>query len=444
MEQPITTSEAPPEWEEIRPILDEALESLDEADREALLLRYFKQQSLRAIGLALGVSDDAAQKRISRAIERLRGFFVSRGVVVSASGLAAVISANAVQVAPTGLAIGCLCSATLGVATHATCYTATATKAIAMTTLQKTIVTATIIAITGTGIYERHRASTCRSQAQELQHQHTELANRIQQLMREHDSTIQQLAALRDENESLRGAFATFGKNSPSAAEVSSANELGDNDDPTVSAARSWLARVETLKEQLRQTPSWDIPELQFLTANDWLDATKNVDLATSDDIRKALSQLRSSAKEKFSEMLRDALSQYSRDTAREFPTDLSELMGYFAHPVDDALLQRYEIVPASSLLIEGPVGDWAITERTPVDGQYDDRWSTLSGVSQKVDFRRSIELGLERATLEFAAANNGERPTTYEQLLPFLRTQAERTAIEGMIQRGTGEQTGQ
>jgi hypothetical protein len=299
-------------------------------------------------------------------------------------------------------------------------------------------------AITGTGIYERHRASTWRSQAQELQQQRTELANRIQQLMREHDSTIQQLAALRDENESLRGDFATFGKNSPSAAEVSSARESGDNDDPTVSAARSWLARVETLKEQLRQTPSWDIPELQFLTTIDWLDATKNVDLATSDDIRKALSQLRSSAKEKFSEMLRDALSQYSLATGREFPTDLSELMGYFAHPVDEALLQRYEIVPASSLPMRGdPVGDWVITERTPVDGQYDDRWSTLSGVSFKIDFRKSIELGLERATLEFAAANNGEGPTTYEQLLPFLRTQAERTAIEGMIRRGTGEQTG-
>ena len=53
-----------------------------------------------AVGGALGVSDVAAQKRVSRAVERLREFFAQRGVSVGASGLALVISANAVQTAP--------------------------------------------------------------------------------------------------------------------------------------------------------------------------------------------------------------------------------------------------------------------------------------------------------------------------------------------------------
>src|SRR5258708_1958020 len=62
------------QWTQIEPLLDEAVAELDEADRAAVLLRYFENQSLRAVGQQLGVSDDAAQKRVSRAVERLREF----------------------------------------------------------------------------------------------------------------------------------------------------------------------------------------------------------------------------------------------------------------------------------------------------------------------------------------------------------------------------------
>src|ERR1035437_4702593 len=97
MEQLLINSESAPDWELIRPVRDEA--------REALLLRYFKNQDFRAVGLALGVSDDTAQKRVSRAVERLREFFSKRNMTIGASGLAVVISANAVQAAPVGLAL---------------------------------------------------------------------------------------------------------------------------------------------------------------------------------------------------------------------------------------------------------------------------------------------------------------------------------------------------
>jgi cell division protein FtsL len=105
MEQLLINSESAPDWERIRPVLDEALDSLGDEDREALLLRYFKNQDFRAVGLALGISDDTAQKRVSRAVERLREFFSKRNVTIGASGLAVVISANAVQAAPVGLAL---------------------------------------------------------------------------------------------------------------------------------------------------------------------------------------------------------------------------------------------------------------------------------------------------------------------------------------------------
>jgi len=90
-------------WEQLAPRLDAALGELNEADRDALLLRYFERKSAREMAQILGLSDEAAQKRVSRAIERVREIFSKHGVAVGASGLAALLSANAVQSAPIGL-----------------------------------------------------------------------------------------------------------------------------------------------------------------------------------------------------------------------------------------------------------------------------------------------------------------------------------------------------
>ena len=92
------------DWTHVEPLLDDAMSALEETDRAAVLLRYFENKSLREVGQALGTSDDAAQKRVSRAVERLREFFSKRGVTVGASGLVVLISANAVKAAPAGMA----------------------------------------------------------------------------------------------------------------------------------------------------------------------------------------------------------------------------------------------------------------------------------------------------------------------------------------------------
>jgi hypothetical protein len=91
------------EWTHIEPVLDEAMYALDDTDRAAVLLRYFENKSLREVGETLGTSENAAQKRLSRAVERLREFFARRGVTVGAGGLVVAISAHAVQAAPAGM-----------------------------------------------------------------------------------------------------------------------------------------------------------------------------------------------------------------------------------------------------------------------------------------------------------------------------------------------------
>ena len=80
--------------------LDDALASLGESDRNAVLLRYIQQRSVQDVAASLGTSQEAAQKRIERAVEKLRRFFGGRGVAVPAVTLMGVVSAQAVQPVP--------------------------------------------------------------------------------------------------------------------------------------------------------------------------------------------------------------------------------------------------------------------------------------------------------------------------------------------------------
>jgi len=190
----INEMKAAVDWMHIEPLLEEAMQALDDTDRAAVVLRYFENKSLREVGDALGASENAAQKRLTRAVERLRGFFTKRGISVGASGLVIVISSNAVQAAPVGLAITISSAATIAGATMLTTGTVTATKAIAMTTLQKTFITATIAVLAGTGIYEARRASRWRHQMQSVQQQQIELAGQATMLKSENEKLSHQIA----------------------------------------------------------------------------------------------------------------------------------------------------------------------------------------------------------------------------------------------------------
>src|SRR6266545_5411223 len=93
----------------------------------------------------LGTSEEAAQKRVSRAVERLRELFAKRGVTVGATGLVVVISANAVQAAPVGLAVMISTAGTLVGTTLTTAASTASTKAIAMTTFQKSLTSTALV-----------------------------------------------------------------------------------------------------------------------------------------------------------------------------------------------------------------------------------------------------------------------------------------------------------
>ena len=171
-------------WEGIAPHLDAALGELNETERDAVLLRYFERKSARDMAEILGTTEDTAQKRVSRAVERLRELLSRRNVTIGTGGLVVLISANAVQSAPTGLA------ATISTAISLT------TTTLGTTMLHKILITGMAAAAVGTAIYAGH----LRNQIQSLQQQQATLGRQIAQLTLERDDASNQLASLRQEN----------------------------------------------------------------------------------------------------------------------------------------------------------------------------------------------------------------------------------------------------
>ena len=93
-----------PLWEQMSPLLDEALDTLGEKDRQAVLLRFFESKSLADVGRSLGTGEDTARKRVSRALEKLHRYFSRRGLSSSTTLIAGAISAHSVQPVPAALA----------------------------------------------------------------------------------------------------------------------------------------------------------------------------------------------------------------------------------------------------------------------------------------------------------------------------------------------------
>jgi RNA polymerase sigma factor (sigma-70 family) len=183
-------------WKLIAPVLDEAMNALGVTDRDAVLLRYFESKPLAEVGAALGVSEAAAEKRVNRALERLRGLLAKQGVVLGGTAIAGAVSANAVQAAPAALA-----ASSTAAALTATSLISTA---IALTTLQKVAVTVALAATIGGGIYAVKQVSDAHKEVQELQAQQAPMAEEIRQLQSSLENTTNQLTGLMAENSELK------------------------------------------------------------------------------------------------------------------------------------------------------------------------------------------------------------------------------------------------
>ena len=302
-----------------------------------------------------------------------------------------------------------------------------------MTIIQKAFIATALIAAVGTAFYETNRASQLQQQAQALLLKQDSLVKQLQQELEESANKLAaaqkpgvqphsdsaEIIKLRADVAKLRGAARALAQLKADAA--------SKNNDPTELAMRSWVDRVTTLKDKFEQMPGQKIPELQFLSDVDWLNAVKNIGpLDTEAGVAKALSALRTAAKDAFAPIVQTALQSYAQANNGQAPTDISQLQPYFTSLTDDSVLQRYAINQSGAV----------IELATPLDDQ-DDKYYQIT--ANTINSSSREEDALQPAVEAYSAANSGQMPNDPSQLLPYVTTPAEQAAIQSLLQNHTG-----
>jgi hypothetical protein len=151
-------SEDPPDqlWQQLWPVLDDALHELKEADREAVVLRFLEDRSLREVGARLGLTDNAARMRVERALEKLRGLLERRGITSTASGLAAAVAVGVVTPVPEALA-ATIAGTALASAAAAGSSTLTLMKIMSMTQAKVGLIGALVVAGVAVPVWQQTR-----------------------------------------------------------------------------------------------------------------------------------------------------------------------------------------------------------------------------------------------------------------------------------------------
>ncbi len=93
-----------PDLNRLRLTLDEVIVALRDDEREAIALRFFEQRSFAEIGATLRLSEEAARKRLDRALEKLRLALSRRGLTSTSLALAATLGELGASTGPAGLA----------------------------------------------------------------------------------------------------------------------------------------------------------------------------------------------------------------------------------------------------------------------------------------------------------------------------------------------------
>ena len=102
---PVTASNDPDiQWAELQEMLDAAIGKLRDSDRKAILLRFYERKSFAEIGTILGTAEEAARKRVSRAVDQLRTIFAQQEKVIPAAALGTLLFTKLAPPAPAGLA----------------------------------------------------------------------------------------------------------------------------------------------------------------------------------------------------------------------------------------------------------------------------------------------------------------------------------------------------
>jgi len=380
MEMKELNDTAEPRWESIAPLVDKALSDLRAADRDALVLRFFKRQELREVGAALGVNEDTAQKRVSRALEKLRSILSQRGVALTAAALGCALASEAVSAAPAGLA-ATVTVASLTAATEVT-TTFTLLKIMAALKLNTGIVGAIMVISVAAPLMVQHQAQAKLHQASLMLRERDEKIARLGIELDQFSNSIAQAQSssarqvvINNELLKLRGELGMLQATVKDLA-ASKTNAPLSREEALASMRQLYQNRVSHLKGLLAENPAEAVPELQFLTEKDWLELVEYDHHRIDPDNSHALGSARSTAQIHFAMgPLYSALQKYGKMNNGQFPNDIEQLAPYFDTPVDSSVLQDWAIMSTRSL----PAGirveeDWVITQKAAINPERDQR----------------------------------------------------------------------
>jgi hypothetical protein len=303
-----------------------------------------------------------------------------------------------------------------------------------MSAIKTAAVATAVIAAVTLGVYQNHQASKLQSQLETLKaqiHPDAQLA----EMAAERDKALRQLAALQAENDRLN-------QTTPELLRLR--DEIGrlkrdtnsTKTDPSIIAAKSWVGRLNLLKSRLEQSPEQRVPEMQLLEEEDWLAAVKSPDLQSEEDYRRAFASLRNTAANKLALKVQPALARYLEANNKTFPTDVNDLLPYL-EPKDPALLSRYAVVPSSKVMSVKMGGDWIVTQKAPVDSEFDTQFvigpngfGSCSWPKEGQPTEEDYD-AIASAKEAFANANDNRDFNALEDLEPFLNTPEARVAYE-------------
>lgn len=381
--------------ETLRPIVDEVVLDLSERDRIAVLLRFFESQSYGAIGQQLGLTENAARMRVDRALEHLRTLLQRRGIASTAAALGAALSAQATLLPPAGLGAGIATSASAAVASSGLFF-------FMNTSLLKTGLAVAAVGLGAGGLLWQH-------------HENTRLQAEV--------AMLQSHLRARPASASRRAQASSDAP--PNGDELArlSAQVAALQSDP----AASWQERAEVLRELMEQFPEFQIPELALATPEDWLDATKNAP-KTDADYRRALAQVRTAVLMRFSNHASAALKSYMKQNNGAFPSDPAQLEQHVANPLGPEVWQHYKISPASRFPSMKLGGDSVLTVKSPVDADYDSQ-IVVGPLGTGTMLVRGLVI--QPVAEAYRVANPGKQPASLADLMPYAKTNAQRSAIQ-------------
>lgn len=171
-------SEEPPNqmWQQIQPVLDDVLHELKEVERAAVVLRFLENRSLREVGMALGLQENAARMRVDRALEKMRGLLARRGIASTAAGLTAALAAGVITPAPEALAATIASAALAGGTLGGSATSLTLIKAMSIS--KASVIGVLVVAGVALPAWQQTRLRQARTQNEQLWARQSELEQR--------------------------------------------------------------------------------------------------------------------------------------------------------------------------------------------------------------------------------------------------------------------------